>query len=307
MSTGEVVAASDAGQRAFMRYESIRHRLPQAQFSAPGRHVSGLLDLAEEIDVFVLDGFGVLNVGGRAIPGVKDVIAELRRRGRRVMVLTNAAGYPRPVLMQRYQSLGYDFASQDVISSRQVMLAHAPAGLDGPVGVMASGQYGREELPRGCLFLDDDPLAYERAACFFLLGASAWSDARQAMLVRALRAQPRPVYVGNPDLVAPVEGGLSREPGEFAHALADATGILPEFHGKPFATVFEAVRARIPDTTGNERIVMVGDTLHTDILGGCAAGWKTALVTGFGVYAGWDYREAIRRSGIMADFVMERP
>ena len=34
---------------------------------------------------------------------------------------------------------------------------------------------------------------------------------------------------------------------------------------------------------------MVGDTLHTDVLGGAAYGIKTALVTDHGLFSGYDY------------------
>ena len=43
---------------------------------------------------------------------------------------------------------------------------------------------------------------------------------------------------------------------------------------------------------------MVGDTLHTDILGGRAAGFKTALVTEYGVMQALDIPQCISDSGI---------
>jgi len=49
---------------------------------------------------------------------------------------------------------------------------------------------------------------------------------------------------------------------------------------------------------------MVGDTLHTDILGGAAVGCRTVLVTDWGVLKGFDIDEAISRAGIVPDFMM---
>ena len=50
---------------------------------------------------------------------------------------------------------------------------------------------------------------------------------------------------------------------------------------------------------------MVGDTLHTDVLGGAAAGWRTVLVTGLGLVRELDVEAAIRESGIRPDFIVE--
>ncbi|WP_311735014.1 HAD hydrolase-like protein [Alloyangia mangrovi] len=153
-------------------------------------------------------------------------------------------------------------------------------------------------------FLDDDPAAYAAAEGFLLIGSDGWTETRQRLLEAALRAQPRPVVVGNPDIVAPREAGLSREPGYFAHRLADAAGIAPVFLGKPFAEIFMLALTKIAPRLAPERILMVGDTLHTDILGGRQMGFATALVTAHGALVGLDPAEAIRRSGIVPDFVI---
>ena len=130
---------------------------------------------------------------------------------------------------------------------------------------------------------------------------------RQALLEQALRDKPRDLLVGNPDLVAPVESGLSREPGHYAHRLASATGTEPVFFGKPFPAIFDMARQRIRPGTPDHRVVMVGDTLHTDILGGSAAGFKTALIQGYGFFDGADPDTAIAASGITPDFILDRP
>jgi predicted HAD superfamily phosphohydrolase YqeG len=49
---------------------------------------------------------------------------------------------------------------------------------------------------------------------------------------------------------------------------------------------------------------MVGDTLHTDVLGGRAAGMGTILVTDHGLFAGLDIARFIGRSGIVPDSIV---
>ncbi len=291
---------------AFDAYESVRARLPKAGFPATSEVLPDLSALSARFDVFLLDAFGVLNVGERAIPGVGARIESLRALGKTVMVVTNAASYPLTSLIERYRRLGFTFDADTVVSSRMALLSGLPA--DGRTwGIMAAREYGRDELPAQARYLEEDPTVYASVDGFLLLGSSAWTEARQALLVSALRERAREVRVGNPDIIAPREDGFSREPGHFAHRLADLTGVEPVFYGKPFGNVFELVRSRLPGGTLDQRVLMVGDSLHTDILGGRAAGFATALVTGYGFFAGVDPTSAIAASGIVPDFILERP
>ncbi|KGF68461.1 HAD family hydrolase [Hoeflea sp. BAL378] len=292
---------------AFNEYHAVRHRLPAPRPAAASLRAENLDAIADEFDVFLLDAFGVLNIGETAIPGVVERIDGLRRLGKQVLVVTNAAGYPSSALHARYQRLGYSFATADVVSSRMALLAALDALPHRRWGLVAASAFGREELPDGAFFLEDDREAYAEAEGFLMFGASAWTETRQALLEGALRARPRELLVGNPDLVAPVEAGLSREPGHYAHRLADATGIAPVFYGKPFPAIFDMARTRIRPGVPDHRVVMVGDTLHTDILGGSAAGFRTALIQGYGFFDGGDPAEAIARSGIAPDFILARP
>lgn len=293
---------------AFDAYEAVRPRLPSAQFPKGFRACRDMSDLASHFDVFLLDAFGVLNIGETAIQGVAERIQSLRAAGKRVMIVTNAAGYPKRVLMERYERLGYEFAAQDVVSSRDALLAELTQHAPTKWGIMMSQRFGMEEMEHlDCHFLTEDAATYESAAGFLLVGSAEWTEERQTLLTEALTAQPRPVLVGNPDIVAPREDGLSREPGFFAHRLADATGVKPAFYGKPFAGIYDLALSRLAPGQDLSRIVMVGDTLQTDILGGRAAGVATALISGYGSLANSDTDGAISRSGIVPDFVLERP
>ena len=105
-------------------------------------------------------------------------------------------------------------------------------------------------------------------------------------------------------MVGPRENSFSRQPGYFAHDIWDRTGIVPQFFGKPYANAFDLVRERLGDQGLEKRVVMAGDTLHTDILGATVAGFSTALVTGQGVMHGLDVKSCIEASGIHPDFIL---
>jgi HAD superfamily hydrolase (TIGR01450 family) len=291
---------------ACARYEAVRDRLPAARFPSDFAAVPDLSALADEIDAFVLDGFGVLNVGEAPVPGAAARLAALRALGKRLIVLTNGATQPVGAAVAKYARFDMPFAPEDVVSSRDALalaLAAAPAGM--VWGFAATAASAIETLAPGAIPLGDDPGAYDRAEGFALLSANDWTARRQALLVAALAARPRPLLVGNPDLVAPREDGLSLEPGFFAHAAQDATGVAAVFHGKPFPDVFDLAAARLPAGIDPRRVAMVGDTPHTDILGGAARGWRTVLVRRHGLLRTLDAAALIAETGITPDFVAE--
>ena len=101
---------------AFLAYESVRHRLPATSKIGECRYLLNLEDLVDEIDVFFLDAFGVLNIGDSAINGVPERISKLQSIGKKILIVSNAGGFPHELLMKKYKNLGYNFASEDVIT-----------------------------------------------------------------------------------------------------------------------------------------------------------------------------------------------
>ncbi|NBB70317.1 MAG: HAD-IIA family hydrolase [Alphaproteobacteria bacterium] len=288
---------------AFDRYEQVRHRLVAATFPTAGEPVDDVAAVAERFDGFVLDAFGVLNVGASPVPGAVARIAQLRRAGKRLVVLTNGATRGRTAALATYRALGFDFAPAEVVASRDLAAAalRVRAGLLWAAAGGPAPDLGDLGVPVRDLLADAGLFA--RADGFVLFSSAGWTRDHQARLAEALARRPRPVVVANPDLVAPREDGLSLEPGHYAHLLADELALAPEFYGKPYAGALRAARARLGPDVPPARIAMVGDSLHTDVLGARAAGMATILVTDHGLFRGRDLRPYVDRSGIVPDIV----
>jgi glycerol-1-phosphatase len=291
------------------RYEAVRHRLPQGKFPDAPRSADGLLAIAEQFDALLLDAFGVLNVGAEPIPGAPEVVAELQRAGKAILVLTNGATQSAANALAKYRTWGYAFEPRDVIASRDLL--HS-ALKDWPVhlrwGFAAPEVAALHELPVRHISLELDPNSYDAADAFVFLSTRAWSYEHQALLHEALVQRPRPLLVANPDIAAPREAGFSLEPGHFAHLLADLPGVDARFYGKPFSNAFEEAFNRLHERglriTERKRVAMVGDSLHTDILGGAAAGCTTVLITGHGLFRDSDCLGPISDSQITPDFIL---
>ncbi|WP_327284126.1 HAD hydrolase-like protein [Ruegeria halocynthiae] len=71
-----------------------------------------------------------------------------------------------------------------------------------------------------------------------------------------------------------------------------------KFLGKPFPEVFRVAEESLAGIS-RDRIVMCGDTLHTDILGATARGWRTVLVERDGMFCGVDARAFCDRSALV--------
>lgn len=292
---------------AFQRYEAVRATLPQASFAGQSATGHDLSDTMGDYDAYILDAFGVLNRGEVAIDGAVERMAELRAAGKRLIVLTNAASYTRAEVLAKYHRLGFDFDASEVVSSRDVAFADLP---DLPKGGMWAAAAAPEDdfsdAPEGVRFahLKGQPSVLQEAEGVILLSSAGWQESDTEALVAALKTRPRPLLVANPDLVAPRETGLSVEPGLIAHEISARTGQPALFYGKPFGNAFETAISRLKGIP-RSRIAMVGDTLHTDVLGGAAAGIGTILITDHGLFAGHDVAPYISKCGIRPSWIVK--
>ena len=289
-------------QTIFARYQSIRPRLPKANFDATTRDIQSLLDIREEVDAFVFDAFGVLNVGETPIPGAAARLDELRASGHQIRILSNAASYDHQGATTKFQMLGMQVTADEIVTSRDAALANLNDVL---WGCIATPTDDLKDIPARVLRLDTDRADFDRVDGFLFLSTQTWHEPQQKLLRESLVSNPRPVMIANADLAAPRDFGFSLEPGYFGHLMADDG--LPDirFFGKPFPEVFEIAEASLQGISP-DRIAMCGDTLHTDILGAAARGWRTVLVTQDGMFAGHNAQAYCSSSLITPDWTTKR-
>jgi ribonucleotide monophosphatase NagD (HAD superfamily) len=260
---------------AWRAYLEAAPRLPPLPSPVTPRRVASVAEIAGDFDLIVLDAWGVLNLGDAVIPTAPLAVAELRRRGKRLAVLSNDAGSDKAMSVARHRRRGFDFAAAEIIAGID-LLAEALATLP-PVerlGLIADDPLPYADLTSRFVRLADREADYDAVEAFVFLSSDAWSEARQEKLRASLARRQRPLAVA------------------------------PIFLGKPYAAIYRRLAARHPDIAP-ARVLCVGDTPHTDIHGGRSAGHRTLLVED-GFCRGRDALALCRESGIWPDFIARR-
>lgn len=290
---------------AWQAYRRAEKRLPAKPPPVAPRRIASVAEIADAFDLIVLDAWGVLNLGDAPVPTAAQAVARLRDAGKQLVVLSNDGTRRGAEAAARHRRRGIAIADGEVVAGID-LVPDLVAGLasEGPLGVIADAPALFPDLAARLLPLGVDARVYDRAAAILFLASDGWGEQRQRRLEASLSAQPRPLIIGNPDIASPEPDRMPAEPGYFAHALAERTGLEPIFCGKPFAPIYARVAALHPDIAPG-RVLCVGDTLHTDILGGRAAGYRALLIED-GFCRGRDGLALAAESGIWPDFVAPR-
>jgi len=257
-----------------------------------------------EIDVllkhygsFLLDGWGTLYSKGDFIyPGAMEFMAALRKANKNVRLITNSASRSVKQIQDDLRLTGMDFETSEIISSGSLL-----ALLNETFGLKEAYYLGGEG---GRAFLEEAQIqAVENPAdpIVILCGINPTPD-EMSKAAEILSSKGSKVLVMNPDVYAPNHDG-EKIPvtGSIANTLKEKTNCQLLFCGKPFPLIYEiALRSLIPST---ESVIMIGDTLGTDIAGASIAGIDSALVLGRNVKES-ELRDDIYSLGVSPTYVL---
>ncbi len=269
-------------------------------------------EIAAPYRVIFFDSYGVLRNHRGLIPGAVDCVAELRAAGKHIRVLTNNAARSSSAASRRLAHYGlHGIPPEEIITSgattRQFLQQKVRSGKVAYLGTPAAAEYiigaGLEAIPvaevdinhaddiKAIAFLDDE-------------GYDMNTDVNS--LINLLRRCPVPVVVANTDLLYPVAANeVALATGSIARLAEYVLGRKFVKFGKPamqmFQLAYESVSKELSNV-GLSDILMVGDTLHTDILGGNSFGIDTTLVLSGNTRKESAETEIIS-SGIFPDYV----
>lgn len=249
-----------------------------------------------DIECYVLDMDGTINLGETRIDGALEFVEALRGRGIRFFFFTNNSSKSPAAYVEKLHRLGFTFIGrEDIMTSGDVMInLLRKKGMDRiylagtPALVEQFVEAGIELLPDSC----------EDADCAVLGFDTTFSFAKADCLCR-LVSKGVPFLATNIDRVCPLEDGrFLPDCGSMASMITHATGVEPLFVGKPS----ELTAKYIIDRTGTapSRTAIVGDRLYTDIMTAINGG-----MIGIAVLTGEVNKEDIEKSDVHPHYVLD--
>lgn len=271
----------------------------------PSVFIDGLKTILNQFDLIFLDSYGVLCRGNTPVEGALDAITLMRDQNKPFCVISNDTMTNKAVAVSKYQNRGFDFSADEVLTSLDITDAFLETITDPErYGVIAPLEHPSNHHLQNMVRLNgcNGEIPEHVDTLLFLTGAG-WTKKMQESLVTSGSDRQFNLVVGNPDIGAPNGEHIVATPGYFLAKFVERTGqnARPTLYGKPAASIFIKALKQHPKLSSS-KVLMVGDTLYTDILGGNAMGFKTLLLQ-CGVYKGQDISEEINQAGIVPDFV----
>ena len=234
------------------------------------------------------DAFGVLKNHQGLIPGIINTFEYLDRKGIRYYLLTNDSSRSPEMLAQWYQDRGVQQVTADkILSSGMVAMEYFKLKVSNEnsvayLGTENSAHYIETAGLKTVAVKNIDLNNIDHIESFAFLDDEGFNwneDINKA--INLLRKKNMTVVVANTDINYPVnQNDVSIAVGSLADMVEKIIGKSFIRFGKPDAQMFLLAYERALqdiDVKRNE-ILMVGDTLHTDIMGGNKFGLDTVLV-----------------------------
>ncbi len=252
-------------------YKSYARQIACPLFSETTFEISAA-EIAAHYDAVFFDAFGTLYAyQNKVYPGALSMFRFFREQKKYIRLITNAATKAKEELLREVNGMGFDFSLEEIFSSGEVLR-----------------DLNREWKYQSAFFIGNESgKSYLRAAGItdfsgrenaVVITSLPKEDSLRETILEILRRPDAHLIVLNPDAYAP-RIGSERVPvtGTYAYRLHLETGCRISYGGKPFPQLFENALASLP---AGARVLMIGDTLGTDILGAQASGIDSCLIPG---------------------------
>ncbi|GAA4083892.1 HAD-IIA family hydrolase [Mucilaginibacter panaciglaebae] len=269
--------------------------------------------IVDKYNIIFFDAFGVLKNYHGLVPDIERTFEYLKEQNKEYYIVTNDASRSPVQLASSYHKMGLHAITPDrIISSgmltKEYLYLKVYDGIVAYLGTEDSAHYieslGLHPMPvsevnasnidnvNALLFLDDEGFDWAR-------------DLNIA--VNLLRKRTIPAIVANTDDTYPATiSDVSIAIGGLANMIESIVGKSFIRFGKPdsqmFMFAYDLIREYRP--ISKKEIVMVGDTLHTDILGGNKFGFDTVLVLS-GNTLPQDVNTRINSTGIVPTYICD--
>ena len=239
------------------------------------KKINSISEIVHEYDAIVFDQWGVLHDGKVSFEGAIECLNGLKKSNVKLAILSNS-GKRSLSNADRISMMGFQSTLfETIMTSGEALLTDISSNIINEKKCFPiEREKGSAKLWAESLDVSFEDTVHS-AQAILLMGLPDgddlinWTDILDIALDLNL-----PLYCSNPDLLSPRPGGkLITAAGVLAHYYRDCGGRVV-FYGKPHEEIFK----KLQNILNSKRILMVGDSLDHDILGGFSAGWDTLLV-----------------------------
>jgi HAD superfamily hydrolase (TIGR01450 family) len=252
------------------------------------RRIKSFKSIVTNYKAVFFDAFGVLKNHQGLIPGIIKTFEFLDQKGIKYYILTNDSSRSPEALAKWYQDRGvWQVTSDKILSSGMLAMEYFKVKVPNGnavayLGTENSAHYIETAGLKTVAVKDIDLNDLDHIESFAFLDDEGfnWNDDINKT-INLLRKKNMTVVVANTDINYPVsQNDISVAVGSLADMVEKIIGKMFIRFGKPDAQMFLLAYERALKDIDVKRseILMVGDTLYTDIIGGNKFGLDTVLV-----------------------------
>lgn len=241
---------------------------------------------------FLIDMDGVIYSGGAPLPGAVEFIDRLIQRQIPFLFLTNNSQFTQRDVVTRLKRMDIHVGEEHIFTSAMATgLFLASQKPEGTAYVLGEGGLVLSLHANGYSIVHSDPdyvvVGEGRTLTLEMVSTAIEMILKGAKLI-ATNLDPSPRIEGwNKPGISAVIAMLENATGKHAFSV-----------GKPSPIMMRAARKALKLTTAET--TMIGDTMGTDIIGGCQMGYKTVLCM-----TGWTKQEDLVDYAYRPDLIVE--
>ncbi len=249
----------------------------------------------KNVNLFLFDMDGTLYLGDNLFSFTKELLAEIKTKGKRYMFMTNNSSKSVSAYIEKLKKLGIDAQKEDFITSSQATAFYLKKHHKEAILYVCGTKSLKEELRENGFTVTED---INEVDCI-VMGYDTELDYKKLWDVSyLLTTRDLPYIATNPDYVCPTEWGSVPDCGSVCDMIFNATGKRPLFIGKPEPLMPQLAMEQYGYTP--QETAVIGDRIYTDVKSGVNAGTLAVLVM-----SGETTKEILESSDVKPDLVLK--
>ena len=274
--------------------------------------------LVNKFDCFLFDQWGVIHDGNKKFSYVNETFLKLKNKKKKIIILSNTSQNKQEAIAETFKSLKINYNNFDDIITSGEFLEY--------LGQSKNKKFKKIQRlfkKKNCYLISNGkksniiknlnlkPVKYENAK--FILATSIKPNTKiniiQKKLIKLIKKKIEMICT-NPDqyVFDGKVGNFVNQVGILAKFYEKHSGIV-HYIGKPYNNIFQFALRKV--SLPKNKIIMIGDSLVTDILGAKRAGIKSALAyDGFiksekKIYKKLSFKKILKITKIRPDFIIK--